>query len=151
MARNPYQPPGSPLSESGPRGEPPKEVIWSVWLMRLSLIIGYSSLFLVQDLADLLGNVPAETRTASLAFFFAVLALTAIVYLWLIQCVKDGRNWARIIMLLLTALGVVSMLMGGDKGPAVIRTISVIDTLIDVTAMVLIFKAPGSLWFASGR
>src|SRR5262245_22361305 len=96
VARNPYQPPGSPVPESGPPPDPPKEVIWSVWLMRLSLVIGYGSLFLVQDLNALLGNVPADARTGSLAFFFVVLALTAMVYLWLIQCVKDGRNWARI-------------------------------------------------------
>lgn len=153
MARNPYEPPGTPLSESGPRGDPPKQVVWAVWLMRASLVIGYASLFLVQDLTAALGDVPEDTRSASLAFFFVVLALTAVVYLWLIQCVKDGRNWARILMLVLTALGVFSMLAnaGENDAPAVIRVISIIDTIIDVTAMVLLFRAPASDWFAARR
>ena len=151
MARNPYEPPGSPVSESTRRGEPPKQVIWSVWMMRISVVIGYASLFLVQDLTAALGDVPAETRSASMVFFFIVLALTAVVYLWLIQCVKDGRNWARIVMLLLTVLGVLSMLMGADEGPAVIHVISVVDTFIDITAMVLLFRAPASDWFTSRR
>ena len=124
-------------------------MIWSVWLMRLSLVIGYSSLFLVPDPTAGIGDVPAETRSASIAFFFMALALTAVIYLWLIQSVKNGRNWARIIMLLLTGLGVFSMLLGGDNTPSLVRTISVIDTVIDITAMVLIFRTPGSAWFAS--
>jgi len=149
VTRNPYEPPGSPVSESAKRGEPPKQVIWSVWLLRASVVIGYASLFLVQDLTAALGDVPAEARSASMVFFFIILALTAVVYLWLIQCVKDGRNWARIIMLVLTALGVFSMISSGDETPAVIHAISVIDTIIDVTAMALLFRLPGSLWFSS--
>jgi hypothetical protein len=150
MARNPYEPPGSPVSDSSQRGVPPKQVIWAVWLMRISLVVGYASLFLARDLTAALGDVPADARSTSVVFFFVVLALTAVVYLWLIQCVKDGRNWARIVMLLLTALGVLSMLAGGgDDVPASIHLISVIDTIMDVTAIVLLFRAPGSLWFSS--
>jgi hypothetical protein len=103
----------------------------------------------VDDLTAAIGDVPAETRSTSMTFFFIVLALTAVVYLWLIQCVKDGRNWARIVMLLLTVLGVFNMLAAGDNAPGLIRAISVTDTIIDVTAMVLLFRAPGSLWFSS--
>jgi len=134
---------------SDSRREPPRQVLWSVWLMRLSVVIGYSSLLLVPDLTAEMGDVPAETRSASVTFFFIALALTAIVYLWLIQSVKNGRNWARIIMLLLTGLGVFSTLIGGDGAPPLVRAISVIDTIIDITAMVLVFRAPGSTWFAS--
>jgi hypothetical protein len=149
VARNPYEPPGSRVTDAERRGQPPKQVIWAVWILRLSIVIGYSSLFLVDDLTAAVGDVPAETRSASMVFFFIVLALTAVVYLWLIQCVKDGRNWARIVMLLLTVLGVFNMLAAGDNAPALIRAISVTDTIIDVTAMVLLFRAPGSLWFSS--
>lgn len=151
MTRNPYQPPGSPVSESGPRGTPPREVIWAVWLMRISLVLGYASLFLVQDLTAALGDVPAESRSASTVFFFIVLALTAVVYLWLIQCVKDGRNWARILMLVLTVLGVFSMLAGSEGTASGIRLISVVDTIIDVSAIVLLFRPQASEWFAPKR
>ncbi len=119
--------------------------------MRISLVVGYASLFLVQDLAAALGDVPADTRSASVVFFFVMLALTAVVYLWLIQNVKDGRNWARIVMLMLTALGLFSMLVGGESAPTVVRVISVLDTIIDITAIVLIFKPPGADWFRNGR
>ena len=155
MARNPYEPPGSPVSEPGrrPRGEPPQQVTWAVWLLRTSLVIGYASLFLVEDLTAALGDVPADARSASMVFFFIVLALTGLVYLWLIQSVKDGRNWARILMLVLTGLGVFSLLAGAgdDETPMVIHLIGVIDTVIDVSAMVLLFRAPASHWFAPKR
>ena len=144
MANNPYSPPTSDVAKTR---EPPKQVVWAVWMMRISVLIGYASLFLVQDLTTALGDVPAETRSASVVFFFIVLALTAVVYLWLIQCVQDGRNWARIVMLVLTALGMFSLLAGGDDGPAVFHVISVADTILDVTAIVLLFRAPGSDWF----
>jgi hypothetical protein len=123
--------------------------MWAVWLMRVSLVLGYASLFLVQDLTAEMGDVPPETRTASIGFFFFVLALTALVYLWLIQNVKTGRNWARIVMLILTVLGVGSLLLSGDETPPLMRAVSVVDTIIDVTAMVLIFRPPGAAWFAS--
>src|SRR5262249_36824028 len=146
---NPYEPPGAPLLDPSRRGDPPKQVMWSVWLMRLSLFIGYASLFLMPDLTAEIGDVPAEARSASLVFFFIALALTGLVYLWLIQKVKDGRNWARIVMLLLTGLGTVSMLMSEGNGPGLVRAISVVDTIIDITAMVLVFRAPGSAWFVT--
>ena len=148
MARNPYEPPRSPVSDSASRGVPPKQVIWSVWLMRISLVVGYASLLLVQDITIEMGDVPAENRTATVGFFFFVLALTALVYLWLIQSVKNGRNWARMVMLVLTVLGIGSMLLGGEEAPPLMRAFSVLDTVIDVTAMVLLFRAPGSAWFA---
>ena len=153
MARNPYEPPGAPVSESGPRGEPPKQVMWAVWMMRASLVIGYASLFLVQDLTVALGDTSDDTRSASMILFFIMLALMAVVYLWLIQCVKDGRNLARILMLLLTALGVVSLFTGtdGDEASMIADRIAVADTVIDVIAMVLLFRAPASDWFAAKR
>lgn len=153
MARNPYEPPSAPVSESGRRGEPPKQVMWAVWMMRASLVIGYASLFLVEDLTVALGDVSDDTRSASMILFFIMLALTAVVYLWLIQCVKDGRNWARILMLVLTALGVFSMFAGtgGDKTSMIADVITVADTIIDVIAIVLIFRAPASDWFAPKR
>jgi hypothetical protein len=153
VARNPYEPPGAPVSRSGPRGEPPKQVMWAVWMMRASLVIGYLSLFLVEDLAATVGDVPDDTRSASVILFFIMLALTAVVYLWLIQCVKDGRNWARMLMLVLTVLGVFSMFAGtnGEGTPLIADVITVADSLIDVIAMVLLFRAPASDWFAAKR
>jgi hypothetical protein len=150
VARNPYEPPTSPVTEPRrPRGQPPEQVVWSVWLLRLSLIIGYASLFLMSKLPVAISGVPAEARSSTMGIFFVTLALTAMVYLWLIQCIKDGRNWARILMLALTVLGVFSTLMGSSgEAPALIRAISIIDTIIDVTAMVLLFRAPGAFWFA---
>jgi hypothetical protein len=120
-------------------------------MMRISLIAGYISLFLVQDLTAALGDVPSDARSISMVFFFIVLALTAVVYLWLIQCVKDGRNWARILMLVLTVLGVFSMLANSNEAPSAMRLVSVMDTIIDVSAIVLLFRPPASEWFLPRR
>ena len=149
MNRNPYSPPESPISDKPPsRGvEPPQTVVWAVWLLRASIVLGYSALFVGPDITRDLGDMPAEARTAGVGFFFVVLALMALLYLWLIQKVKVGRNWARMVMLGLTIFGTLSVLRSSGSQPPISLVINAIDTLIDVAAMVMLFRPPGSAWF----
>lgn len=129
------------------RGEPPRTVIWAVWLMRASILLGYAGLFVGPDITRELRGASPDELTFNLAFFFVVLALTALVYLWLIQKVKVGRNWARIVMLVLTAFGILALVPSAGAQSPVQLALNFIDTLIDVAAMVLVFRPPGSQWF----
>ncbi len=149
MNRNPYSPPESPISNKEPTRsvEPPQPVIWAVWLMRASIVLGYAALFVGPDITRELGDMPSDTRTAGVGFFFVVLALMALLYLWLIQKVKVGRNWARLVMLGLTIFGIISVFRSSESQPAISLAMNAVDTLIDVTAMVLLFRPPGSSWF----
>jgi hypothetical protein len=149
VARNPYSPPESPISDKEPSRavEPPQPVIWAVWLMRASIVLGYSALFVGPDITRDLGDMTPEARTAGVGFFFVVLALMALLYLWLIQKVKVGRNWARLVMLGLTVFGIISVLRSSGIQPPLSLAMNAIDTLIDVAAMVLLFRPPGSTWF----
>ena len=146
MNRNPYSPPESPI-EPTRDVEPPQAVIWAVWLLRASIVLGYSALFVGPDITRDLGDMPPEARTAGVGFFFVVLALMALLYLWLIQKVKVGRNWARLVMLGLTIFGTLSVLRSSGSQPPIALAMNAIDTLIDVAAMVLLFRPPGSSWF----
>ena len=151
MNRNPYSPPESPISDKDPSqtGEPPQTVVWAVWLLRTSIVLGYAALFVGPDIMRDVGDMPPEARTAGLGFFFVVLALMALIYLWLIQKVKVGRNWARLVMLALTVFGIISLLRSSAEQPPLSLAMNAIDALIDVAAMVLIFRPPGSAWFRS--
>jgi hypothetical protein len=126
-------------------------VIWAVWLLRASIVLGYAVLFVGPDLTRDLGDMPREARTAGVGFFFVVLALMALLYLWLIQKVKVGRNWARLVMLGLTVLGIVSVFRSAGSQPPLSLAMNALDTLIDVMAMVLLFRPPGSAWFRPQR
>jgi hypothetical protein len=61
-----------------------------------------------------------------------------------------GRNWARIIFLMLAALSVVAFVadVGKMLQSSVIEVVlNVVSTGMDVAGAYLLFRKPGSLWF----
>ena len=64
--------------------------------------------------------------------------------------VYRGSNWARIVLLLLTLVGVVLFFFPSeDPVPAYAleRTFDSLSTALGVIAVYLVFSPPGSLWF----
>ena len=117
--------------------------------MRSSLLLGYAALFVGPDIARALRDMPVDDRALGLGFYLGFLALMAVVTLWVIHQIQIGRNWARMVMLGLTVFGILSVLRTAGSDPPVSLLMNAVDTLIDVTAMVLLFKPPGSDWFRS--
>jgi hypothetical protein len=83
----------------------------------------------------------------TMVFTFAVLAL-------LYWNVGQGRNWARITLLVLFIIGVVPALLilrSDFQRSAVIAILGAIQTLFQIYALWLVFTVPGRNWFTSRR
>ena len=72
----------------------------------------------------------------------------------LILFVSRGKNWARILMLLLTMFGIACYLAfapAPGSEPVWAVAANVLVTVLDVVALYWLFSKPGSEWFAHGE
>ena len=145
MSRDPrYAPPGTEVAD--PAQIPalparPRQVQIAVALLWLSLALGIPEAALGTRQPDE-GGMGVVLMVIMLLIFGLVGFLNVKVY--------QGRNWARIVMLLLTVLSVLVMLIPSDESQAqgpLLQGLYLFDVLIEVVAMYLVFSKPGSLWF----
>jgi hypothetical protein len=147
MARDPrYAPPATevadpPLVAALPAR--PRQVQIAVALLWLSLVLGIPE--------AILSTRPAPTEDGRVDTVFVVVMLLAFAFTFFLTVkVYQGRNWARIVVLVLTALSITMTLFPFDEprvdGP-LLQGLRLLCVLIDVAAMYLVFSKPGSLWF----
>lgn len=149
MTRDPrYAPPATEVAD--PPVVPalpsrPRQVLIAVALLWLSLVLGIPEAVLSSRQVEG-GAAGAAVAVVMLVIFGLFGFVTVKVY--------QGRNWARIVMLVLTALSVLAMLFPSDEsnaqGPG-LQGLYLFDVLIEVVAMYLVFSKPGSLWFKPPR
>jgi len=106
--------------------------------------------------ASVLLSIPsmylAAGRAPSKAILVAELVfelfMTAIA-VWLLVYLGRGRNWARIVMLILTMLSAAAMVFEPALQPPTIETVCAqVNTVVDVVCLVLLFRPSSSAWFA---
>jgi hypothetical protein len=145
MARDPrYAPPATevadpPLVPALPSR--PRQVQIAVALLWLSLALGIPE--------AILSTRQVEGDGMGAAFAVVMLLVFGLVGFLTLK-VYQGRNWARIAMLVLTVLSVIMMLFPSDESRAegpMLQGLYLFDVLIEVVAMYLVFSKPGSLWF----
>ncbi|MEV0676579.1 hypothetical protein AB0I60_08645 [Actinosynnema sp. NPDC050436] len=165
--QQPHIPAPPPLSESelhgststGPALPVPKEVQVSFWIWiagaALSAIGGLLAFTQRDAIAELLRGAP---QTANLpqdefdALVSANIMITAVVglvfaglYVLFAFKARAGRNWARVVLAVLTALGLLSTLLVG-------ATISgLLTSLISVVAVVLLYLPNSKAYFDSAK
>ncbi|MEZ0232686.1 MAG: hypothetical protein ACAH12_07580 [Methylophilaceae bacterium] len=87
---------------------------------------------------------------ASLGFILTVIVLTLAIQIFLIYKISIGRNWARILFLILTLIGMVifvpTVLAEVDLS-LLSAVISVVQAGLQITALWIMFTSPGKLWF----
>jgi hypothetical protein len=145
MARDPrYAPPVTEVADPpvvSALPARPRQVLVAVALLWLSLVLGIPE--------AVLSNQPIDGGGLGVVLVVITLLLFGLIGFLNIK-VYQGRNWARIAMLVLTVLSVVMMLFLPDEvraeGP-LLQGFYLFDTLIEVVAMYLVFSKPGSLWF----
>jgi cell division protein FtsW (lipid II flippase) len=153
VARNPYSPPEAPVNDGSPDRPPaqrPHQIVWASWMMWASLIVGIASLYFVGDVMDeTLADFSEDERGMARVFMIVALALTAALYLWFIDRMRAGRNWARIVLLVFTLLGFMSELTPGESPemPPAWIAMRMLDVLLQIGALALMFTRPGSEWF----
>lgn len=139
-----YAPPGTDVAD--PALVPalparPRQVQMAVGLLWLSLVLSLPE--------AVLSNRQADEEGRGLMFVLSLVLIFGFVGFLNVK-IHQGRNWARIVVLLLTALSVAMMLFPsgelGAEGP-LLQGLYLFDVLIEVVAMYLVFSRPGSLWF----
>ena len=125
--------------------EKPKGIKSAVNALWASLAVG-----LVKALLDF-----AHISAMAPAAFIIIVWITTIAFIaFLIAKISAGRNWARIVLLILFALGILPALytMFAEFGRApVMGALSLLQMGMQVYALVFLFTQPGSVWFRKAK
>ena len=140
MSRNPYAPPGSVVAYDESVRVKPVAMRRAVFLMWASfalnlVIVAIDWKFLVTQ-----SSLPIVVISELIGVGIAV---------WLILKISVGRNWARIVYLVLLAIGlpvVVPEIMSSADRAAHVAGLKMIELGLDIGTMYLVFF-PGREWF----
>lgn len=148
MPHNPYSPPEAPVADPAALAERPrpKQIAWASWLLWTTVLVGFVS-FYVSDTS--LDGIPEEQAPYFFAAMIALMLISAGVYLWLIQRMRTGRNWARIALLALLIITISAdfLVPGSLDDTAAYVVTHLLDVALQTLAAVMMFSHPGSTWF----
>jgi hypothetical protein len=140
MSENPYEPPKSEVQDASTRrliAERPSAILQAIALMWVSSGLGF---------AGSLSEVAGSQGT----LIFSVLVMVALaaglsVGIW------RGRNWARILYLILVLLSLTNLVStwGLTERPQFEVALEAVSFVADAGSFFLMFTPPGSLWFQS--
>ena len=148
MERNLYAPPAAPVADPVATLEdrPPRpwQVVWAVWLLWVSFAIGL--------LAAILQSITLFTFDAVLISLLS----NGIRYLfmaWVNIKVSQGRNWARILILLWMLVALATVAFRWREYPGLLKSDSLdwvpatAKFVLDCVALVLLFTPVANRWF----
>ena len=146
MRQNPYAAPKAPVSdmENAPDVMTrPKQVVWTVWITVANVALGLVFMALNWSYYARMGSIPAIIggQIVGLAINF-----------WLYYKIWQGRNWARIVLLVFSVLGFMAWALPTTRGvmaaaPTVVRVGSILGLVSNVVVIWLLFFSPGKVWF----
>lgn len=149
MNDNPYAPPkavvADPVIDPAARNRPP-EVTLAARLLWVALALGAFNAIVDSARLATAGSVSPYFVVGSVAGSLLVLGLLA----WLTHRIAHGRNWARIVFLLMFVMGIPIFLL---QLPAMFATsvfataISAAISVLQMIALYLVFLGAGSHWF----
>lgn len=143
------------LSDPGPAPASVRAVFWLVIAQAVfGLVAGIPVAYMSKD--ALLAQQPAtpgvdQDAVWSAGFTFGVVVAIGSALMWLLFAVKlkEGRNWARITMIVLSVLALVftpiNLMNTGGAAPAVLLT-SLPGLVITVIVLVLLARDPAKSW-----
>jgi hypothetical protein len=129
-----------------PSGTPPRAVVQAVWLLWISLAIGLVELALSMNPFRNPTEVQPEAHMTVFGVF-ASITFIGTAYLVVVHHVRKGRNWARVTVLVLVALGVIESLVAPRTAEIVPFLLNLLEILLDIAALALLFSNPASQWF----
>lgn len=152
---------GEPAAAAGPA---PKEVIRATLLMfaqaalgLIGLIISFADSGGVKDSIrkgdpSLTADKVDSAYTVGLVFALIIGLVFAALYVLLALQMRKGKNWARIVTLVIAGLSILFGLLGlGASAPAISRVISVVGLLLNIAIFVLLMLRPAREYFASRK
>jgi hypothetical protein len=147
-SKNPYAPPKAVVDDVSSGTEPsrPASVSRAMQLLWAAVAISFVSGILNAYLTET-PNVPKSMYVGFLLFGWVVGFL---IVWWILSSIGKGKNWARIVQLVLFLFGIFGMLMVfamPQKVSAVIWVLYAIQMGLNLWGMVLLFSAPANAWF----
>jgi hypothetical protein len=134
-----------PSIEQNANVERPREVTRAVQFFTSSLAIGLlNSVF---HLAQRTSGVPMFLALLIVIFFFGLL-------FFLVMKVSAGRNWARIIVLILVLFGIpfaIPAYLQEVRRNVLSGTLSIIIVLLQLSGTYLLFRRKSNLWFRTRK
>jgi uncharacterized membrane protein len=141
---SPYAPPASKVSDTpDPQHLFPKpmQVRIAVWLLWLLIVLALPTLYFELR----------QTSSYGEALFITIVMAALLAFAAFINVqISKGRNWARIVFLVVVVLSVGLMFLpdeGGRPISTVESTLSGISLIVDLVVVYLLFSWPGALWF----
>ena len=118
-----------------------KKALNCIWAgLALAIMMPYLDWHYIQ-------NAKPQISVTSVSF---ALIITIVIYVWLINKVSKGRNWARITFLVLVAVGSIpnlQTLIIEFNRSIIIGCNSALQLILQFIALWLLFTKPGSTWF----
>lgn len=145
MATNPYAPPKSTVADRVSDALPmpkPRQIRWAAFLLWTSLALG------VVNLA--LQKASGAQSPEGGALEWVVSLVVVLIYVLFTVLISAGRNWARIVFLILFVIGAIPYFFFLNQIFAqsiAAGTIGLSQELLQFGALLLIFMKPGSVWF----
>lgn len=125
--------------------EKPIEITRAVQLLYLTLGIGIVKAFI--DFSHI-------SFESSVAITLFVMLFTFAFLFFLIIKISGGRNWARIVFLIFFLLGIplaIPIVLEEVKRNLFLGSLSLIQIVLQVTALVLMFTKNSNLWFRTRK
>ncbi len=143
MTQNPYQPPSAEVADRLSSAPPvrPRQVGVATALLWISLALGVPTMYL---------TMARDTDTGFQPLFIALIVILFAIAAFVNVQVHRGRNWARIVVLIMTILSAMVLLFPGEEAvpPGVLENVlNVASLLLEIAAAYLLYSHPGKLWF----
>jgi hypothetical protein len=149
MSGNPFAPPGAPVADitspDEPAGRPP-EVVRAVGLLWLNYAIGIIVMIISWNYQTTLSTPMRIWIQQFLGFLLA---------LWVYHKIYEGRNWARILHLVIVLLSIAGSVLAYrfiaqmlSSAPAMVKASLLLSPMLNLYIVWLLFFTPGRKWFA---
>ena len=147
-SKNPYAPPQAVVEDVSSGAEPPRpaavtravQLLWSAVVV--SVVSGILNAFLTET--------PGIPRGMYLGFIVFGWVVSFLIIWWILTSIAKGKNWARIVQLVLFVFGILGMLMVfamPQEVPAAIWVLYAIQMALNLWGMILLFSGPANAWF----
>lgn len=129
----------------------PNSTTNAVKLLYLSLILGIIFGIIFIATGHKMKNLPEHFSTTQFILItIASLVVISLIKYWFIRMIGGGRNWARIVYLILVILGLLTMASHihslVNQGTLYMIS-SILTTVIDLCAIFLLFTSESNAWF----
>ncbi len=160
MTNYPAPPPSEGYGQNTPAEPPPAiktsvNIVWaSVALAVISTILTFVYLDDIVEAAEVSLNSPEADAARTGAIVASVIALLIFGALWILLGIflRKGANWARIVLTVLAALGLLGGLYNSSQDlPAVLQVLNVIQMALYVALLVFMWKRESSDYIAAQR